>query len=84
VLNSYFDGTAAAAFFGANPGTAPLNCLQVYAQDIQYASAHATAPAQIVKTGGSTAVMAAQDLLNLASQEIQAIAEPAASPCNPQ
>ena len=83
VLSLYFSGTAAAPFFGGNEGRAPLNYLQICAQDIQYATAHATTQAQIVEAGGSSAVLAAQDLLNLASEELQAIAEAPALPCNP-
>ncbi len=82
VLNKYFDGTPAASSFAATPGAAPLNYLQIYSPDILYAKAHAGAPAQIVQADGSSASMSAQDLLNLASQEIQVIAEPATTPCN--
>jgi hypothetical protein len=77
VLNVYFDGTAVASFFGGTPGAAPLNYLQIYSPDILYASAHVNAPAQIVETGGASVAMSAQDLLNLASQKLLEIAEPA-------
>ena len=82
VLNKYFDGTPAGPSFAATQGEAPLNYLQIYSADILYATAHAGEPAQIVEADGSAAAMSAQDLLNLASQEILAIAEPAPSPCN--
>lgn len=76
VLNVYFDGTAVASFFGGTHGAAPLNYLQIYSQDIQYAEGHVNAPAQVGNTGGASAVMSAQDLLNLASQYLLQIAEP--------
>ena len=75
VLNTFFDGTPAAAFFGAPPGVAPLNFLQAYDQDITYAEAHINAPAQIVQTNGVTVSITAQALLNLASQKLLQIAE---------
>ena len=76
VLNVYFDGTAVGPSFGGTTGTAPLNYLQIYSADIQYATANATVPAQVVQAGGAIAMMAAQDLLNLASQKLFQIAEP--------
>jgi uncharacterized repeat protein (TIGR01451 family) len=79
VLSKYFDGTAAASFFGGTPGTAPLNYLQIYSPDILYATAHVNAPAQVVETGATVAV-SAQDLLNLASQKLLQIGEPALPP----
>jgi len=80
VLNDYFNGTAAASFFGGTQGTAPLNYLQIYAPDIQYATARINAPAQVVETSGVTVAMSAQGLLNLASEKLLAIAEPALLP----
>jgi len=80
VLNVYFDGTAVASSFGGTTGTAPLNYLQIYSPDIQYATANAGAPAQIVETSGAIVTMAAQDLLNLASAKLLTIAEPAPVP----
>jgi len=47
VLGLYFDGTPVAGthkFFGGTSGTAPMNYLQIYSPDIQYATAHAGAP----------------------------------------
>jgi uncharacterized protein (TIGR03437 family) len=76
VLNVYFDGTAVASTFGGTTGTAPLNYLQIYSEDIQYATMNANAPAQVVEAGGAIVMMAAQDLLNLASQKLFQIAEP--------
>jgi uncharacterized protein (TIGR03437 family) len=76
VLNVYFNGTAAAASFGATPGTAPLNYLQIYAPDILYAEAHVNAPAQVVETSGASVSVSAQDLLNLAIVKLLQIGEP--------
>lgn len=75
VLNVYFEGTAAASSFGGTVGTAPLNYLQIYSPDIQYATANANAPAQVVE-GGVVVMPTAQDLLNLANQKLMSIAEP--------
>lgn len=76
VLRKYFDGTPPAALFGGTVGTEPLNYLQIYSEDIQYAAAHANSPVPVIETGGTSVVMAAQDLLNLASQELLEISEP--------
>jgi uncharacterized protein (TIGR03437 family) len=80
VLNVYFGGTAAASFFGAAQGATPLNYLQIYFQDIQYATDGVSAPAQVVEAGGATVALSAQDLLNLASEKLLEIAEPALLP----
>jgi uncharacterized protein (TIGR03437 family) len=80
VLNVYFDGTLAASLFGGTNGTAPLNYLQIYSPDIQYAQTNANAPAQVVQTGGATVTVSAQDLLNLASSKLFEISEPALLP----
>ena len=77
VQKVFFDGTAVASFFGATPGTTPLNYLQIYAADFLYADAHVQAPQQVVETGGASVSTSAQDLLNLASQKLLEIAEPA-------
>ena len=77
VLKIYFDGTPAASFFGGTPGATPLNYLQIYAVDFQYAETHVHAPEQLVQTGGASISISAQDLLNLARQKIMAISEPA-------
>ncbi len=78
VLNVYFDGTAVASSFSGTEGTAPLNYLQIYSQDIQYAEANVNAPAQVA-TGGVTVSMTAQALLNLASAKLFIIGEPSPS-----
>ena len=79
MLNVYFNGTAVASSFGGTPGAAPLNYLQIYPQDIQYATANVNAPAQVVETGGVTVSMTAQALLNLASPKLFTIGEPSPS-----
>jgi len=76
VLKVYFDGTPAAALFGGANGAAPLNYLQIYSPDIQYATANVNAPAQVVQTNGATVALSAQDLLNLASPKLFQISEP--------
>ena len=80
VLNVFFDGTSAASTFGGTQGTAPLNYLQIYSEDIQYATGNINAPAQVVEASGATVMTTAQDLLNLASQKLFTIAEPALVP----
>jgi uncharacterized protein (TIGR03437 family) len=77
LLNIYFDGSAAAASFGGTPGAVPLNYLQLYSQDIQYASANVNAPAQVTEAGGVTVSTTVQAQLNLASQKLLTLAEPA-------
>jgi len=77
VLNVYFDGTPVAGskeFFGGTKGTAPLNYLQLYYQDIQYGTANKTIEL-IMKADGTTASKEFQDLLNLASEDLLGIAE---------
>ena len=76
VLRVFFEGTPAADSFGGTRGTAPENYLQVYNQDFKYATAHASEPARIVRTDGTSVMMTAQDLLNLASQKLYEIAKP--------
>jgi uncharacterized protein (TIGR03437 family) len=80
VLNVYFDGTAVASSFGGTTGVAPLNYLQIYSPDIQYAQANVNAPVAVVETSGAIVSMTSQDLLNLASQQLLSISEPALLP----
>jgi hypothetical protein len=80
ILRNYFSGTPAASSFGGTPGTAPENFLQIYRADFQYATTHVNAPAQVVRTDGTSVMMTAQDLLNLASQKLLEIGEPKRSP----
>ncbi len=75
LLNIFFDGTAAATPFGGTPGTAPLNYLQIYPQDIQYVAANSNAPAQVVESSATVSVTA-QALMSLASAKLFAIGEP--------
>jgi hypothetical protein len=77
LLNIYFDGSPVASPFGGTVGTVPLNYLQLYSQDIQYAEANVSAPAQVTEASGATVFATAQTQLNLASQKLLAIAEPA-------
>jgi uncharacterized protein (TIGR03437 family) len=77
LLNIYFTGTAAAASFGGTQGSAPLNYLQIYSEDIQYAEANVNAPAQVVEASGVTVAITAQAMLNLASQKLLTLGEPA-------
>ncbi len=77
VLSVYFDGTAIASAFGGTPGAAPLNYLQIYYPDIQYAADHVNTPALVEETGGAGVVISAQDLLDVASRKLLEIAEPA-------
>ena len=76
VLHIYFDGTPSAATFDGTPGTAPLNYMQIYEEDITYAAANAGSPATIVRSDGTSFSMSFQDLLNLASAKIMAMAVP--------
>ena len=77
LLNIYFDGTAAASSFSGTQGTAPLNYLQIYSEDIQYAEANVNTPAPVVEAGGAIVPMTVQAQFNLASQKLLTIAEPA-------
>ncbi len=77
VLNAYFNGTAAAALFGGTPGAtpAPMNYMQIYSPDIQYAELNVNAPAQVVETSGATVSITAQQLLNQAVPALALISE---------
>jgi hypothetical protein len=77
LLNIYFDGTAVASSFGGTPGSTPLNYLQIYNEDIVYATNHAQAPVPVIEKGQSSPVsVTAQSMLELASQLLLQIAEP--------
>jgi hypothetical protein len=76
VLRLFFDGTPAASSFGGASGATLYNYVQIYNQDIMYASTHVSAPARVVMSNGTSEMMTAQDLLNLASQKLFEIAEP--------
>jgi hypothetical protein len=79
VLGVYFDGTPVASLFGGTPGSAPLNYLQIYSDDIQYATKNVNAPAPVVENSVVVSTTA-QALLNLASQKILEIADNALLP----
>jgi uncharacterized repeat protein (TIGR01451 family) len=79
VLKNFFQDTAGAPLFGGTAGAAPENHLQIYDTDIQYANAHANDPVPVIQSDGTSVLTTAQDLLNLASQTISEIAEPAAA-----
>ncbi len=70
VLRVFFEGTPAADSFGGTRGIVPEYYLQVYNQDFKYATAHANEPARVIRTDGTSVMMTAQDLLNLASLKL--------------
>jgi len=72
-LRAYFDETPVATVFGGTMSTAPLNYLQIFADDFQYAEKNTGTTATVSKTLGP---MSAQDLLNLASEKLLEIGEP--------
>ena len=76
ILANYFNGTIYASLYGRKNGAAPENYLQIYASDFQYANSHANEPGLVVVPGGIPVPMFAQDMLNKASQQLLAIAEP--------
>ena len=75
VLKDYFDGTPVAAVFGGTLGDVPQNYLQIYDFDILYTNAHVGETAMVVQADGTMMIVSVQDLLNLASQKLLAIAE---------
>jgi hypothetical protein len=74
VLKVFFDGTNQGSYFSASNGTAPLNYVQVYGPDIDYATANSSNKAPVVM-GGTTLKITAQSLLNEASEALGFIAE---------
>jgi hypothetical protein len=74
VLQDFFNKTPAAGSFGGTKGTAPLNYLQIYSADIQYATTNVSNPA-LVFEGGIPVSVTAQTLLNLASTKLLGISE---------
>jgi len=74
-LKDYFDGTPVAAVFGGTLGDVPQNYLQIYDFDILYTNAHVGETALVVQADGTMMIVSVQDLLNLASQKLLAIAE---------
>jgi hypothetical protein len=75
VLGDYFNGTPAGGFFGEQSGTVPLNYLQVYHQDIRYATNHASGPKVTINVPGGTMNVTFQELLNLAGDALALIGE---------
>jgi hypothetical protein len=76
VLGIFFDDTAVGDLYGEAQGNAPLNYLQIYAADIEYATAHAKRPLVSVATAGGQATRtSAEAELILASQRILQMAE---------
>lgn len=77
VLSFFFEGTGAAPAFSGTVGSAPapMNFMQVYSDDIQYATANMSAPGLVVEGNGETQVTA-QSLLDLASAQLVTIEEP--------
>ncbi len=82
VLVWFFDETSEGPSFpsgtvavGGTNGPAPLNYLQIYGPDIQYASDNASNPKVAVTMGGSIKMVTAQGLLHKASLALAAIAE---------
>jgi uncharacterized protein (TIGR03437 family) len=74
-LTTYFNNTPAAPNFNGTAGISPENYLQIYNGDFVYAAAHAT-PVP-VQAGTTTVSATMQNILNLASQQLLAISEPA-------
>lgn len=76
VMASYFDGTLVGTNYGSDStgGSAPLNYLQIYYDDVIYANTNGTG-SLVVDGFGNTNLMTAQMLLTKASQEIAEIAD---------
>jgi hypothetical protein len=77
VLGVYFGGTPVAGskeFFGGIKGSAPLNYLQIFYQDILYGISDTTKET-VTKADGATVSKDFQDLLDLASQDLLEIQE---------
>ena len=70
VLDPFFYGTPAAAFYGGTPGTATIQYLDVDYSDIQYAQANPCPEAPSPFTGS----LSLQDLLNRANHDLLAMA----------
>ncbi len=77
VLTVYFDGTPVGSYYGLPPivsSNLPLNYLQLYGSDVDYASTNITGT-NIVDGSSNTIMVTAQSELNTASQQIAQIAE---------
>ena len=75
-LRVFLDSTLVGFTFGGTTGTATLNFLQLYWSDIQYANTHA-ATVPVAETGGTNSLMSFQGQLDLASQKLLSMSEPA-------
>jgi hypothetical protein len=77
VLSFFFEGTESAPVFGGTVGTAPapMNFMQIYSEDIQYATDNMNLPGKVVE-GGETTEVTAQSLLDSASAQLLSIGEP--------
>lgn len=75
MLQDFFTGTNVAGLYcePSPAAPAPLNYLQIYYQDIQFAASHG---AKSVAEGCSTVTISPQEELNMASQQLFEIAEP--------
>ena len=75
MLQDFFTGTNVAGLYcePSPAAPAPLNYLQIYYQDIQFASSHGP---KSVTEGCSTVKVSPQEELNMASQQLFEIAEP--------
>jgi hypothetical protein len=76
VLADFFDGTALGPLYGASKGSAPLNYLQIYETDIEYATSHTRSQSPVLLSDGTTKTTSAQGELELASARLFEIAEP--------
>jgi hypothetical protein len=81
VLQVFFTGTSVAGDYCEPKAVtpAPLNYLQIYYQDIQYAASHGSATViekSVAEGTCATVTISAQDQLNKASKHLFAIAEP--------
>jgi hypothetical protein len=79
VLQGYFTGTEGASVFGGGLGDAPLNYMQIYAPDIQYALENCGKNAEVLENFGPVIVdtmVSAQTLLMQANRALMGIAEP--------
>lgn len=74
VLQLFFKGTQGTSVFGGTPGDAPLNYMQIYFTDIQYAEDNSGTEVEVLESGGPTMV-SAETLLMKASQVLMQISE---------
>jgi hypothetical protein len=75
VLEQFFTETPVGSLFGGTTAKDPLNYLQIYYPDIQYATDNAGTPASVIPTSGPPISETAQTMLNYASTELLTIDE---------